>query len=38
MTTAPKSYGELMGQKEEIDDFLERIEDTNKKVSKYFSF
>lgn len=32
MTTAPRSYGDLMGQKDDIEDFLERIDDTNRKV------
>jgi hypothetical protein len=37
MTTSQKGYGDLMGQKDDIEDFLDRINDTNRKVStKYF--
>jgi hypothetical protein len=33
MTTPPPGYGDLMGRKDDIEDFLERIDDTNRKVS-----
>ena len=35
MTTPPPSYGDLMGRKDDIEDFLERIEETNRKVSTF---
>ena len=32
MTTPPPSYSDLMAKKDDIEDFLERVEETNKKV------
>jgi hypothetical protein len=34
--TPPTSYSDMIGRKDEIDDFLERIDETNRKVSKKY--